>query len=135
MKTLRILKEYSNQIKEQQKRCLINNNLEDAEKLQILLNEFKYCEDLILYWKNIPLNDLDNYITVYFLNDVIFFKSINEAVKKTGVSRCNIVRNLKGVNKSTRIGVFSKKIINRLEYKKYEDANNNTNDAYLLHYE
>jgi len=117
MKPLKVMAEYSNQIKEQLKFCLKQNNIEDAEKLQVILNDFTYCENLIKFWKNTEIKS-DKYCYYYYLlNGTIRFKTLEEASEKTGVNIREIKTNLKGVTRTTRRGVFTKKIINTLKFE------------------
>jgi hypothetical protein len=58
MKPEKVLIEYIQDVKKQQLICLKNNNIKDAESLQVILEDFKISIELLKFWrvKNYKLN-------------------------------------------------------------------------------
>lgn len=56
MRPIRILHEYMKDVKMQQKVALKGNNIEDAEEMQNILDEFEFSIKLIQYWQDEKLS-------------------------------------------------------------------------------
>jgi len=56
MRPIRILREYMKDVKAQQKVALKGNNIEDAEEMQNILDEFEFSIKLIQYWQGEKLS-------------------------------------------------------------------------------
>jgi hypothetical protein len=56
MRPIRILREYMKDVKMQQKVALKGNNIEDAEEMQNILDEFEFSIKLIQYWQGEKLS-------------------------------------------------------------------------------
>lgn len=48
----KVLREYMHDVKNQQKICLSHNNIKDAEKLQIIFEDFKASLNLMNYFRS-----------------------------------------------------------------------------------
>jgi hypothetical protein len=51
MKPEEVLIEYMQDVKKQQLICLKNNNIKDAESLQVILEDFKISIELLKFWR------------------------------------------------------------------------------------
>jgi hypothetical protein len=51
MKPEKVLIEYIQDVKKQQLICLKNNNIKDAESLQVILEDFKISIELLNFWR------------------------------------------------------------------------------------
>ena len=54
----KVLKDYMQDVRNQQKICLKNNNIEDAENLQIILEDFKISIKVLNFWRKKSLNNI-----------------------------------------------------------------------------
>lgn len=56
MRPIRILREYMKDVKAQQKVALKGNNIEDAEEMQKIIDEFYWSIKLMQYWQDEKLS-------------------------------------------------------------------------------
>ena len=109
MTPIKLLEDYVKEIIHSKKLCIKSNNIEDAEKIQEIENNFYSAINLINYWTDYRKrkeNTTTNFKII--LNGNRKFENAIEASLETGLSASAIRLNLSGGSKKTRLGVFKR---------------------------